>query len=54
LLVCRSSKLDRPVTDVANNDNDLDTGNSILLEKADEFCYLRWHDGCRRTDSAVV
>ena len=35
--ICRSYKVDRPITDGLNTDLHLDIGNGISLEKVDKF-----------------
>ena len=40
LFICRSCKVDRPITDGLNTDLHLDTGNGISLAKVNKFCYL--------------
>ena len=38
--ICRSCKVDRPITDGLNTYLHLDAGNGVSLEKVDKFCYL--------------
>ena len=53
--ICRSCKVDRPITDGLNTDLYLDFGNGVSLETVDKFCnfwdMLVADGGC---DSAVV
>ena len=39
MFICRSCKVDKPITDELNTDLDLDIGNGLSLEKVDKFCY---------------
>jgi len=39
-IICSVRYPDTPITDGLNTDLHLDTGNGVLLEKVDKFCYL--------------
>ena len=41
LFICRSCKVDRPITDEVNTNQTWDNVNRVASVKVDNFCYLR-------------